>query len=95
MVEFAGFKCEVQVEKYQSGYKAIRLIDQEDGQSVVIATTNLEELDSDEVAIKDYSENEGIYDALLEANVIFPKHRELSTGYITVPVCRLTENYKI
>ena len=95
MVEFAGFKCEVQVEKYQSGYKAIRLIDQEDGQSVVIATVNLEELDSDEVAIKNYSENEGVYDALLEAGVITPKHREVSTGYVTVPVCKLTNDYKI
>jgi hypothetical protein len=95
MVEFAGFKCEVQVEKYQSGYKAIRLVDQEDGQSVVIATVNLDELDSDEIAIKDYSENEGVYDALLDAGVIFPKHRELSTGFVTVPVCKLTNDYTI
>jgi hypothetical protein len=90
MVEFAGFKCEVQVEKYQSGYKALRLVDQEDGQSV-----DLDELDSDEIAIKDYSENEGIYNALLNAGVITPKHRELSTGYVTVPVCKLTEYYTL
>lgn len=95
MVEFAGFKCLVQVEKYQSGYKAIRLIDGEDGQSVVIATVNLEELDSDEVAIKDYSENEGVYDALLNAGVIHPKHRELKSGFISAPICRLTEDYTI
>lgn len=95
MVEFAGFKCEIQIRKYQSGYKAITLIDQEDSMPVATATVNVEGLTSDEVAIKDYSENKGMYDALLNAGVITPKHKELSTGYVNVPVCFLTPNYYI
>ena len=62
---------------------------------VAVATLNVNGLELDEVAIKNYSENEGVYDALLEAGVIFPKHRELSTGYVTVPVCKLTEYYTL
>ena len=95
MVEFAGFKCDVMIQKYGTGNPAVRLLDAEDGMPVATATTNIDGLDSDEVAIKDYSENEGVYDALLNAGVITPKHRELSTGYVTVPVCKLTEDYTI
>ena len=95
MVEFAGFKCEVMIQKYGTGNPAVRLLDLEDGMPVAIATTNIDGLDSDEIAIKDYSENEGVYNALLNANIITPKHRELSTGYVTVPVCKLTNNYTI
>lgn len=95
MVEFAGFKCEIMIQKYGTGNPAVRLLDAEDGMPVVVATTNVDGLDSDEIAIKDYSENEGVYNALLDAGVIFPKHRELSTGYVTVPVCKLTNDYTI
>ncbi len=95
MIEFAGFKCEVIIQKYGTGNPALRLIDIEDGMPVATATVNLDGLDSDEIAIKDYSENEGVYNALLNANIITPKHRELSTGYVTVPVCKLTNNYTI
>ncbi len=95
MVEFAGFKCDVMIQKYTTGNLAVRLLDAEDGMPVATATTNIDGLDSDEIAIKDYAENEGVYDALLDAGVITPKHRELSTGYVTVPVCKLTENYNL
>ena len=95
MVEFAGFKCEIMIQKYGTGNPAVRLLDAEDGMPVVIATTNIDGLDSDEIAIKDYSENEGVYNALLNAGVITPKHRELSTGYVTVPVCKLTNDYSL
>lgn len=95
MIIFNDFKCEIQIEKYHNGNKVIRLVDAEDGMPVAVATTNVEGLELDEVAIKNYSENEGVYDALLEAGVITPKHREVSTGYVTVPVCKLTNDYKI
>ena len=89
MVEFAGFKCEVMIQKYGTGNPAVRLLDIEDGMPIATASVNIDGLDLDEVAIKDYSENEGMYDALLKAGVITPKHRNLSTGYVTVPVCKL------
>jgi len=95
MVGFGGYICDVQVERYGTSNPAVRLLDVEDGMPVAVATLNVDGLELDEVAIKNYSENEGVYDALLEAGVIFPKHREISTGYVTVPVCRLTEYYTI
>lgn len=95
MVEFAGFKCEVMIQKYGTGNPAVRLLDVEDGMPVAVATLNVNGLELDEVAIKNYSENKGMYETLLENGIIFPKHREISTGHVTVPVCRLTEYYSL
>ena len=55
----------------------------------VTATINLpdEHLEPDEVIIKDYSENEGLYDCMLKAGHIGPEKRRVSSGWITAPVC--------
>ena len=42
-----------------------------------------------EVALKDYSENEGIYDALLSNHLIEPAHRSFATGFVHLPLVRM------
>ena len=95
MVGFGGYICDVQVERYGTSNPAVRLLDVEDGMPVAVATLNVNGLELDEVAIKNYSENESMYETLLGNGVIHPMHREISTGYVTVPVCRLTEYYSL
>lgn len=46
-------------------------------------------LNKDEVAIKNYSENTGILEALLANNIVDKPHRFLRQGFVTVPVCKL------
>jgi len=60
-------------------------------ETACIATINLpdEDLEADEVIIKDYSENEGIYDCMLEAGHIAPASRYVKSGFITAPVSKL------
>jgi hypothetical protein len=43
----------------------------------------------DEVIIKNYSENEGMYEAMLEAGYISPALRTVESGFIEVPVVKL------
>jgi hypothetical protein len=42
----------------------------------------------DEVAIKDWGENEGMLEALVTARVVQPPHRWIGSGYVEIPVCR-------
>ena len=95
MITFKDYKCEIQIEKYQFGNKVIRLVDAEDGMPVATATTNVKGLLPDEIAIKDYSENEGMYETLLNAGVISPMHREIKEGWLIIPVCKLIDEYII
>jgi len=55
------------------------------------ATVNIpdEPLEDDEVIIKDYSENEGIYNMMVAAGHISPAIRYVNTGFVTCPICKL------
>lgn len=51
----------------------------------------------DEVAIKDYSENEGMLNCLIKNNVVSEPVRHVDSGYVKIPVCKLLvdKNYEI
>jgi len=71
-------------------------IDKEYGpETACTATINLpdELLAFDEVIIKDYSENEGLYLCMLNAGHIGPELRRVSSGFIIAPVCKLLLPY--
>jgi hypothetical protein len=90
-VKFLDYDCIVEIGQYPNGRIAIQLIDAEDRQPVTTATVNLPDqpLEADMVAIKNYSENEGIEDALLEAGVLVKKLCNVVTGFASVPVYRI------
>lgn len=74
---------------YGNGNPAIQLFDTEDGCTYAIATVNTPGLQKDEVAIKDYSENEGMLNFLLTNNIVEQPHRKIESGYVTLPVCKI------
>ena len=83
--------CQVEQLHYAQGGIALRLTHEEHG-PIAVATVHLPDLQANEVAIKDYSENEGMYASLLGVNVIKPAHRYLSSGFIErIPVCYLAD----
>lgn len=91
-VKFKHWDCELDLAKYRNNDRTcITLIDVEDGEVILFATTNVPEipLEDDEVIIKDYSENEGVLDALILAKVISSPIRYVQQGYITFPICKL------
>lgn len=75
---------------YQNDNIAIQLFC-EDG-PYATATSWLPGLSKNEVAIKDYSENIGMYSLLLENDIIEPSHRNIRSGYVIFPICYLTQN---
>jgi hypothetical protein len=84
-----AYKVRVEIGKYQQGNPAIELYDLEDGFPFGKSTVNIPGLAEDEVAVKDYSENKGMLDFLVDNGIIYPPHRSESSGYATVPVCKL------
>lgn len=49
----------------------------------------------DEIAIKDYSENEGCYEQLVKKKVVMPAHRLHRQGFVTFQICRIHPEFKI
>ena len=92
-VKFQGWNCNVLFNKYHEGkgYR-IDLIDADDGTPVAVATLNVPdiELESDEVIIKDYSENKGMHDALIKYGIIKHTNKFVKLSqFITAPIAKI------
>src|SRR5699024_12359103 len=86
-VNFKGFECELEFKQYYNNNTAIILMGIADdyiGEVVGYATTNTDHiLPTNIVAIKDYSENTGMANALVEHGVIYHTHvYTVVTGFI-------------
>ena len=80
----------IKYNSYGNGNRAISLFT-DSGEPYATATVNIPmALNSDEVAIKDYSENIGVLDFLIESNVIEPQAIDYyELPYAIVPIHRL------
>lgn len=85
------YRLSVSFTKYQNGQHAIQLSDMADGfpyATASVAMTNVD-LESDDVAIKNWSENEGILESLIEAGIVSKPHSYIPSGYVNIPICKL------
>ena len=83
------YTLQIQHGTYQEGNTSMQLIDCADGFPFATATVNLPGLTENEVAIKNYSENEGVLNFLLDNEIIEAPHRFVQSGFVNIPVCRL------
>ncbi len=92
IITHSGYKLGLTFAKYTNGQTVIKLVDMEDGMPFATATVAVENhlLKEDEVAIKDYSENAGILDSLIEADVIEHPHAFIHSGFVKIPICKLS-----
>lgn len=96
-VKYKKWNCIVRWSMYHENNNiAIQLIDEKTKELISVATTNTGFKDDfPEVQIKDYSENEGMWKALVNAGVIEDKViRTIASGYVKVKVAELTEEAK-
>lgn len=86
---FAGFTGDLLLNKYISNNAlALSMVSPEEG-PIAKCSLNVEGLESDELAIKDYAENEGMLDALVEQGIVQIPHRHVIAGFELIPVVRL------
>ena len=80
----------VRMETYPNGETRIQLYDSKDGIPYATATTRTEEkLEEGEIAIKNWSENLGILDFLIDRKFILPPHRFIKQEFVEIPICKL------
>ena len=93
-VKFKDWNCVIEWSIYsQNNNIAIKLLDEDTKELVAIATTNTsEETPLPGVQIKDWSENRGMWEALVDAGVIETEPVEKITSYfVQVKVGKLTK----
>lgn len=93
-VKFKDWNCVIEWSIYsQNNNIAIKLLDENTKELVAVATTNTsEETPLPGVQIKDWSENRGMWEALVDAGVIESEPVEKITSYfVQVKVGKLTK----
>ncbi len=90
-INFNGFTCNVNVTEYADGNPAIILVDATDGSQVAVASVNIPDANIPVgfVCIKDWSENTGMLNSLLEADIIFDTGRTIPSGFVEANLCML------
>jgi len=89
-----GFEYDVQLvtaDYAVKNRKAIMLLDSDTGEQVATVTINLpdEELEKDEVFIKNHSENEGMLDFVREIGLVKKITGYVKSGFVKVPKVKL------
>ena len=89
-VRFKEWDCKVLVKQYDNnGRIVLQLVDSETSAPIATATVNMpdEYLAETEVLIKDYSENEGMLAALVEAGIVTDTGQKVNSGFVQIPIC--------
>jgi len=91
LINYKGWDCVIAEGSYRNGRKYMILQESETGQPIARITLNLEEVPimDDMIIVKDYAENEGIYKALLAADIIEECERKVSIGFNYGLICFL------
>ena len=85
---FAGYTGQIVQTSYtQGGNPAWQMFHEEHGPIATI-TVNIPGLAPDELAIKDYSENEGMLESLMAKDLIELPHRYVVSGFVSLPIVR-------
>ena len=93
-VKFKDWNCIIEWSIYsQNNNIAIKLLDENTKELVAVATTNTsEDTDWTKIQVKDWSENRGMWEALVDSGVIESEPAEKITSYfVQVKVGKLTD----
>ncbi len=91
------YNCRLEWLNYTSnGNVALVARDAADGSPIgALSINTYEELPSDVIAIKDYSENEGVLKSLVDNGVLAEPEDWINIGYVQIPVCRILKRKTI
>jgi hypothetical protein len=86
-----GYNAYMMKRKYGNGRTALEFLDPEDGCPIVVASVNLPDIhmEADEVAVKNYSENQGILIQMINQGIISAPIRFEPSGFVDIPICKL------
>lgn len=93
IINYRGIKCTVKFAQYINGNTAMFLEDADTSEPIITVSVNPDiELDESTMAIKNYSENEGVVEELLLENVIVGESIiSIPSGFIEIPVYKLSD----
>lgn len=78
-------------DRYQMGGTALQITD--NGEDIATASVYVGPVPAGYIAIKDYSENEGILAWLIENEIVLQPKQYIPSGYVMIPICKILVHY--
>jgi len=90
-LSFGEYDCTLTKHQYENGRVALCLNETDTGEPFCVASVNIPEfnLRSNQVLIKNWSENEGVLESLVEARVIEDTGEQVNAGFVYANLCYL------
>jgi len=88
--EYQGGRYSLQFGHYSYGNRlAVWMIDESDGETYATISVNLPDVPicDNYIFAKNYSENENIYNFLVEKGILIPTGGQVKSGFVSVPIC--------
>lgn len=94
VVKFKQWLCVVKKEMYKNGITALTLYEVDSNEKILTATVNLpeyqlQEAKDDLTFIKNWSENEGILECLVENGIVENLHMPAPTGFVIADLVKV------
>ena len=93
-VNFKGEVLDIEKACYGEGNVAIRIGNEYEPYAILSVNIVDLELEPNEFAVKNYSENEEIYNFIKETGIFEDTGKTAQTGFVTVPIWELKEELK-
>ena len=101
-IKIDGYDMILKKEEYQNGKTALVIIigngndaleemGMQPGDEYTVVTVNLPnvELQDNEICVKNYTENEGLFEQLIEQKILRDTGRKVKTGFVSIPIAEL------
>ena len=88
-VNFQGEELTPIIGQYANGQTSIQLIDQNGEEFLTASVAHDITIGTDQVIIKNYSENEGILEALIQSGIIEKPYMTIPVNFVTLYVSTL------
>jgi hypothetical protein len=92
--KYCNTEVRLQWGKYPGGQTMLRLWSNEGPEMTVTCNVPDTRVLEGEIIVKDYSENEGVFDELVRLGVIAEQTGVVHSGYVFLKIAKLTEEFK-
>ncbi len=97
-MKFKDWDCAITKHEYDNARTALVLVERNTGEQIAVATVNLPDtpnhipgISKEVIFIKDWSENEGMFDALVGSGMIHPLNMTVPCGYVDARVATMSD----
>lgn len=84
--------CEFVTAHYNNGNLALQVVSRDEGTIAVCTVNPGQTVTHDAIAVKNYSENEGMVKTLTDMGIIGKELYRIQSGWVEIPVHELTKN---